>query len=84
MALSDTKRPASHESVAMVETVRSILRDKGNQVWSMSPEATVYDAIALMAEKGVGALLVLSQGKLVGVQQLAPEDVQGRVLVVGN
>ena len=52
MSLSEVKAPAGHESMAMVETVRSILKTKGNNVWSLSPDATVYDAIALMAEKG--------------------------------
>jgi CBS domain-containing protein len=50
-----------------VETVTSILKRKGNALWSVEPAATVYEAIALMAEKSVGALLVVSEGKLVGI-----------------
>jgi CBS domain-containing protein len=68
--------------MAMVETVRSILKMKGNQVWSLSPEATVYDAIALMAEKGVGALLVLSQGKLAGI--ISERDYARKVILKGH
>jgi CBS domain-containing protein len=52
---------------AMAETVASILKKKGDAIWSVEPTATVYEAIAMMAEKSVGALLVVSDGKLVGI-----------------
>src|ERR1022692_647414 len=51
----------------MAETVASILKKKGDAIWSVEPTATVYQAIAMMAEKSVGALLVVSDGKLVGI-----------------
>ena len=51
----------------MAETVASILKKKGDAIWSVQPTATVYEAIALMAEKSVGALVVVSDGKLVGI-----------------
>ena len=51
----------------MTETVASILKKKGDAIWSVEPTATVYEAIAMMAEKSVGALLVVSDGKLVGI-----------------
>jgi CBS domain-containing protein len=79
---SETKLPATHESMAMIETVRSILKNKGNQVWSLSPEASVYDAIALMAEKRVGALLVLSHEKLVGI--ISERDYARKVILKGH
>ena len=82
MTLSGTKLQTTHESMAMVETVRSILKTKGNHVWSLSPEATVYDAIALMAEKGVGALLVLSHGKLAGI--ISERDYARKVILKGH
>lgn len=44
-----------------------LLKRKRGQVWSTSPTASVYDAIKLMAEKRVGALLVTEQGRLVGI-----------------
>jgi CBS domain-containing protein len=47
----------------MAETVASILKKKGDAIWSVEPTATVYEAIAMM----VGALLVVSDGKLVGI-----------------
>lgn len=48
-------------------TISSILQDKGAQVWAISPDATVFEAIELMAEKNVGALLVMSGDRLLGV-----------------
>jgi len=51
----------------MAETVASMLKTKGNAIWSIEPTATVYEAIALMAEKSVGALLVVSGGELLGI-----------------
>jgi CBS domain-containing protein len=48
-------------------TVRHILDLKGHQVWSVHPGDTVYDAIKLMADKDVGALLVLDGSKIVGI-----------------
>jgi CBS domain-containing protein len=78
----ELKAPAHHESMAMVETVRSILKTKGSNVWSLSPEASVFDAIALMAEKGVGALVVLSQGRLEGI--ISERDYARKVILKGH
>ena len=47
--------------------ISSLLHHKTSALWSVSPESTVYDAIKLMAEKNVGALLVMSSGRLVGL-----------------
>lgn len=47
--------------------VRQILENKGHDIWSSSPENSVYEALELMAEKNVGALLVLEKGKVVGI-----------------
>jgi CBS domain-containing protein len=48
-------------------TVRQILKNKGSEVWSTEPTATVYSALQQMDEKDIGALLVLAHGKLVGI-----------------
>lgn len=66
----------------MVETVRGILKGKGSEVWSLDAEATVYQAIALMAEKGIGALLVVSEGKLAGI--LSERDYARKVILKGK
>ena len=47
--------------------VSSLLHQKGADVWTVPPEATVFDAIKLMAEKNIGALPVIAHGVLVGV-----------------
>ncbi len=47
--------------------VRDLLKIKGNQVWSVAPESSVKAALQLMAEKNLGALLVMSQEKIVGI-----------------
>ena len=66
-----------------MKTVNRLLKAKGSHVLSIQPDATVYDALKLMAEKNVGALLVLEKGKLVGIlsERLCPEgDPQRQVL----
>jgi len=47
--------------------ISSLLHHKGATVWQISPEATVFDAIQLMADKNIGALPVVSNGKLAGI-----------------
>jgi CBS domain-containing protein len=66
----------------MTETIGSILRKKGEAIWSIAPNATVYDAIALMADKGVGAVLVLSGEKLVGI--VSERDYARKVILQGR
>lgn len=62
--------------------VREILSQKGNAVWSITPETTVLDAIKLMAEKNVGALLVTKESRLVGV--LSERDYTRNVVLKGR
>ena len=50
-----------------MKTVKELLQVKGHDVWSIAPDSSVYDALGLMADKGVGALLVLEGGKVVGI-----------------
>jgi CBS domain-containing protein len=50
-----------------VESIGSVLKKKGHETCSVAPGATVYEAIALMAAKGVAAVLVISEGALVGI-----------------
>ena len=51
----------------MIESIRQLLNKKGNHVWSISPDATVYEALELMAEKNTGAVLVMESDKLLGI-----------------
>jgi CBS domain-containing protein len=48
-------------------TTRDLLRIKGDMVWSVPPETTVLDALRLLRDKDIGALLVLQQDQLVGI-----------------
>ena len=48
-------------------TIEQLLASKGYEIWSVSPDDSVYDAIKLMADKNIGALAVLQLGKLVGI-----------------
>jgi len=50
-----------------VKTVKQLLREKGHDVSSIGPDETVYDAMQLMAANNIGALLVINNGKLVGI-----------------
>jgi CBS domain-containing protein len=65
-----------------METVRSMLRHKGAEIFSLPPEATVYEAVAMMAEKSVGALLVVSGGKLAGI--VSERDYARKVILKGK
>jgi CBS domain-containing protein len=66
----------------MLQTIEPILETKGRHLWSVTPETTVYEAIALMAEKGVGAVLVLSEGVLVGI--VSERDYARKVILQGR
>ena len=50
-----------------MSTVRDIIRKKENDIWSIAPDATVYGALQMMAEKNVGALLVISGDQVAGI-----------------
>jgi CBS domain-containing protein len=64
------------------DTISLVLKSKGGQVYSIEPEASVYQAIERMAEKGVGALAVTSGGKLVGM--LSERDYARKVILKGK
>ena len=62
--------------------VRDILAVKGRDVWSIGPNASVYDAMKLMADKGIGALLVMEGTKLVGI--ISERDYARKVILQGR
>ena len=66
----------------MTDSIASILARKRREIWSLPPDATVYDAIALMAEKGIGAVLVVSGKMLVGI--LSERDYARKVILQGR
>jgi len=63
-------------------TVKQLLDGKGRQVWSVNAETTVYDALRLMAEKGIGALVVMEAGYLVGI--VSERDYARKVILEGR
>ncbi len=65
-----------------MKPVRELLRIKGQEIWSVSPDTPVYDALELMAEKNVGALLVLEGDKLAGI--LSERDYARKVILKGK
>ena len=62
--------------------IREILNSKGGSVWSIQPEATVFQAIQMMADKNVGALLVTKGEKLVGI--ISERDYTRKVALMGR
>jgi len=67
----------------MSNTAGSILRQKGHQVWSVSPDESVFQAISLMADKGIGALMVIAADEtLVGI--ISERDYARKVVLQGK
>lgn len=62
-----------------MKTIERLLETKGYDIWSITPDASVYDAVKLMADKAVGALLVLESGKLIGI--ISERDCTRKVLL---
>ena len=48
-------------------TIKHLLEQKGHSVWTIDPDATVFDALAKMAEKDIGSLIVIDDEKLIGI-----------------
>ena len=63
-------------------TISEILNLKGSQVWTVSPEIMVFDAIQLMADKNIGALLVTEHGRLLGI--MSERDYTRKIALKGK
>ncbi|HEX9027932.1 MAG TPA: CBS domain-containing protein [Anaerolineales bacterium] len=63
-------------------TVKQLLQMKKPGIWSTSPDATVYDALKLMADQDVGALLVIENNRLVGI--FSERDYARKVILHGK
>jgi CBS domain-containing protein len=76
--LSEAEIPMSEFNM----TISAVLKQKTGEVWSTRPEDSVYKAIEMMAEKRVGALLVMEHGKLVGI--ISERDYARKVILQGR
>jgi CBS domain-containing protein len=62
--------------------IRTLLKGKDDQVWSTTPNASVYEAIEIMAVRQVGALLVIENGDLVGI--ISERDYARKIILKGK
>ena len=62
--------------------IRQLLQNKGSDVWSVSPDSSIFDALTLMAEKNIGALLVVDSEELVGI--FSERDYAQKVVLQGK
>jgi CBS domain-containing protein len=65
-----------------METIREILDNKGREIFSVTPDTTVFEALKLMAEKNIGAVLVLEGTKLVGI--MSERDYARKIALKGK
>ncbi len=66
-----------------MKTVRDILKNKKSEIWSVVPKAMVFDALALMGEKEIGALMVIDEkGKVAGI--ISERDYARKIILVGK
>jgi len=63
-------------------SVKQILEKKGSQVWTISPNAMVFDALKLMADKGIGALVVMGGDNIVGI--ISERDYARKIIIQGK
>jgi len=66
----------------VMKTLNLLLQKKGRDVWSVSPDDSVFDALRLMADKGIGAVLVMEDGRVVGI--LSERDYARKVALEGR
>src|SRR5262245_49482772 len=64
------------------DTIRDVLKRKGHEVWSIHPDHSVYHAIEMMADKHVGALLIVVDDKLIGI--VSERDYARKVVLKGR
>ena len=62
-----------------MKSIKNLIHARHGEVWSVSPDDSVYDAVKLLVEKNIGALMVVRQGKLVGV--VSERDCARKVLL---
>ena len=66
----------------VLDSVATVLKEKGGEIWFIDPGATVYEALEIMADKRVGALLVMQRDRLVGI--LSERDYARKIILSGR
>lgn len=64
------------------KTISQILAEKGTDIWTTSPDTAVFDALKMMSEKGIGALVVMDNNKVVGI--FSERDYARKVILEGK
>lgn len=80
MGSRHARGPSTCYLLRMSKTVSNLLADKGTTVWSTDTHASVYEALQLMAEKDLGALVVLEDGQLAGI--ISERDYARKVILL--
>ncbi len=65
-----------------MKTVKELIDNKGKEIWSVTPDSTVFDALKLMADKKIGAVLVIKDSKVVGI--MSERDYARKVVLQGK
>ena len=65
-----------------MKIIKDLLASKGDEIWSVGPDTTVYETIAMMADKGVGALMVMQGEQAVGI--VSERDYARKVILEGR
>ena len=65
-----------------MKTIRQILKHKGHEIWHTDPNASVFDALQMMADKDVGALLVMENDRVIGI--FSERDYARKVILKGK
>ncbi len=65
-----------------MKTIRDILKHKGNKIWTVTPDTTVFEALKLMAEKNIGAVLVMEGDDIAGI--MSERDYARKVILEGK
>lgn len=79
---ADSDAPETEDAVKVFDQVELLLRRKGSQVHAIAPDSTVYEALAKMAEYGIGALVVMDGAELVGI--FSERDYARKVILAGR
>jgi len=66
----------------VLDSLSMVLKEKGGQIWFIDPTATVYEALELMADKSIGALLVMQANRLIGV--ISERDYARKIILTGR